>query len=67
MVTAEQICQEANRLPRNMLPTVLEFMLFLQKRTTENHENDFVMAQESSALALWDNEDDEVWNEVPIR
>jgi hypothetical protein len=32
MVTAEQICQEANRLPRSALPTVLDFMLFLQKR-----------------------------------
>jgi hypothetical protein len=67
MVTAEQICREANRLPQNVLPTVLDFMLFLQKRTTENQENDLVMAQESSTTALWDNEEDEAWNEVPIR
>jgi hypothetical protein len=64
MVTAEQICQQANRLPQNVLPTVLDFMLFLQKRMTENQENDLVMAQESSMTALWDNEEDEAWNDV---
>ncbi|GAB6060658.1 DUF2281 domain-containing protein [Desulfonatronum parangueonense] len=67
MVTAEQICHEANRLPPNVLPTVLDFILFLQKRTTENQENDLVMAQESSTLPLWNNEEDEAWNEVPTR
>ncbi|PTN33791.1 hypothetical protein [Desulfonatronum sp. SC1] len=67
MVTAEQICQEANRLPRSALPTVLDFMLFLQKRMSENHENDLVPAQESSTCALWNNEEDEAWNEVPTR
>lgn len=67
MVTAKQICQEANRLPPNVLPTVLDFMLFLQQRTTANQENDLLMAQESSTSTLWDNEDDEAWNEVPTK
>lgn len=67
MVTAEQICQEANRLPQRALPTVLDFILFLQKRTADNQENDLVMAQESSTSVLWDNEEDEAWNEVPTR
>ena len=67
MVTAEQICREANKLPRNALPVVLDFMLFLQKRAADNQENDLVMAQESSMTPLWDNEEDEAWNEVPTR
>lgn len=67
MVTAEQICREANKLPRNALPVVLDFMLFLQKRAADNQGNDLVMAQESSMTPLWDNEEDEAWNEVPTR
>ena len=67
MVTAEQICQEANRLPPNVLPTVLDFIRFLQQRTTANQENDLLMAQESSTSTLWDNEEDEAWNEVPTK
>lgn len=65
MIMAERIYQEAKNLPQDALPTVLEFMLFLQKHTIDHKGGDLAMAQESSMKLLWDN--DEVWNEVPSR
>jgi hypothetical protein len=67
MITAERICQEAKNLPPDILPTVMEFMHFLRKRSTAYQGLDLVMAQESSLNLLWDNDEDEVWNEVPSR
>ncbi len=67
MITAERICQEAEKLPQDLLPTVLEFMHFLQKRVDDFQGSDLIMAQESSMKLLWDNDEDEVWNEMPSR
>lgn len=67
MITAERICQEVKNLPPDTLPIVMEFMHFLQKRVADYQGRDLIMAQESSMQLLWDNDEDEAWNEVPSR
>jgi hypothetical protein len=47
-----------------MVQEVLDFALFLRQRD-ENTEWQNLMLAQTSALADWENDEDEVWNNVP--
>ena len=64
MITADQIYQELCELPEPIAREVLDFAKYLKQKS--EHEN-LAHAQESSLQALWHNEDDDVWNDVPTR
>ncbi len=51
-------------LPEAMAQEVLDFALFLRQRE-ENAEWQNLMLAQSSALADWENDEDEAWNDVP--
>ena len=66
MSTAERIYQEVQRLPEPLAREVLDFVQFLEVRhglTTEMDEN-LKQAQQGSMDKVWDNAEDEVWNDL---
>lgn len=68
MSTAERIFKEAQKLPDTLAQEVLDFIEYieikhgLRDRLTE----ELKQAQEPVMRHVWDNEDDEVWNAVPM-
>lgn len=64
MNTVDEIYEELEGLPEPMAREVLDFAKFLKQKS--EHEN-LMNAQESSLNAIWDNDDDEIWNNVPTR
>ena len=64
MSIAEQVYQAVMPLPEAMVQEVLDFALFLRQRE-ENAEWQNLMLAQSSVLADWENDEDEVWNDVP--
>lgn len=66
MTIAEQIAHIAVTLPESLAREALDFVRFLQAR--ERGELDgWQQAQTVSLAHVWDNADDEVWNDVPLR
>ncbi len=64
MNLAEKIYQTVKPLPESIAQEVLDFALFLRQREENSEWQNLMMAQ-SSALVDWDNDEDEVWNDVP--
>ena len=64
MNLAEKIYQTVKPLPESIAQEVLDFALFLRQREEHSEWQNLMMAQ-SSALMDWDNDEDEVWNDVP--
>jgi len=64
MSLAEQVYQVVMPLPESMVQEVLDFALFLRQREENADWLNLQLAQ-SSALKDWDNQDDEIWNDVP--
>ena len=66
MNVIERICQEAQRLPEPLAREVLDFIGYLEtkhglhKLQTEHLKQ----AQESAMYHVWDNLEDEVWNDL---
>lgn len=66
MSTAEQIMREIRKLPEPLAREVLDFIGYieikhgLKDRITEELKN----AQEPAMRHVWDNPEDEVWNDV---
>jgi hypothetical protein len=63
MNLAEQVYQAIKPLPEAMVQEVLDFALFLRQREEKAEWQNLMFAQNSS-LADWDNDEDEVWNDV---
>ena len=66
MNIAERICIEARRLPEPLAREVLDFIGYLKVR---HHVPDQLVerlknAQEPVMYRLWDNSEDEVWNDL---
>lgn len=59
MSLAEQIYQTVKPLPKSIAQEVLDFALFLRQFEESLEWQNLILAQ-SSALADWDNADDEV-------
>ena len=66
MSTADQIIKEIQKLPEPLAREVLDFIGYielkhgLKDRITEELKN----AQEPAMHHVWDNPEDEVWNDV---
>ena len=64
MTVAEQVYEQAKLLPQPLAREALDFVLFLRARQ-ERGEFRYLMDAQSKTLAdIWDNEEDEVWNNV---
>ncbi|MDD5207271.1 MAG: DUF2281 domain-containing protein [Desulfobacterales bacterium] len=66
MDIAEMICREANRLPENLAREVLDFIEYLQfKHDLREPATDHLRTAQRKAMdRIWDNQDDEVWNDL---
>ncbi len=69
MTTAEQVYEAVKLLPEPLVREVLDFVRFLRMHrgvTPERAEElNLIYAQETSLKKVWDNVEDEVWNDVP--
>ena len=66
MTIAEQIARIAGTLPESLAREALDFVRFLQARE-RGELADWQQVQTISLAHVWDNTDDEVWNDVPLR
>ena len=64
MNTAELIHKEIDELPAEKAQEVLHFILFLKTRSENQQWRDLIEAQQQSLSSVWDNAEDEVWNDV---
>lgn len=65
MSIAEQIYEVAKPLPEPLALEALHFIEYLSSKTVDRAEiPDLTRAQESVMKHVWDNQDDEVWNDV---
>ncbi len=61
---AETIYEQVQVLPDYAAREVLDFVAFLQSRLDRQQDVDLANAQAESMRSVWDNQDDEVWNDV---
>jgi hypothetical protein len=66
MTIAEQIAQIAVTLPEPLAREALDFVRFLQAREC-GEWNEWQNEQAASLAHVWDNADDEIWNDIPLR
>ena len=65
MSIAEQIFEVAKPLPEPLALEALHFIEYLSSKATDRAEiTDLTSAQETVMQHVWDNQDDEVWNDV---
>jgi len=65
MSIAEQIYEAAKPLPDALAIEALHFLEYLNSKNTDQTEmSDLTRAQEVVMKHVWDNQDDEVWNDV---
>ena len=65
MSIAEQIYQVAKPLPEPLALEALHFIEYLSSKATDRAEiPDLTRAQEAVMKHVWDNPDDEAWNDV---
>lgn len=67
MTTADKLIGEIQQLPEPLQQEVLDFTQFLKERLARAEANNLMQAQQRSMETLWDNTEDEVWNDVPTR
>ncbi|MBS9402908.1 DUF2281 domain-containing protein [Halomonas sp. TRM85114] len=67
MNTTEKITNNINRLPESLQEEVLDFTYFLIQKAERSELKRLSQAQITSMEKLWDNDEDEVWNDVPVR
>ena len=62
----QQIYNEAQRLPDFLAKEVLDFIEYMvsKHRLNVGGENGFKKAQEAVMSDIWDNSEDEVWNDA---
>jgi hypothetical protein len=65
MSIAERIYEVAKPLPEPLALEVLHFIEYLSSKNSDRAEiTDLTRAQETVMKHVWDNQDDEVWNDV---
>lgn len=65
MLIAEKIYEIAKPLPESLALEALHFIEYLSSKNAEQAEmSDLTRAQETVMKHVWDNQDDEVWNDV---
>jgi hypothetical protein len=64
---AEEIFQQVSTLPEPLAQEVLDFVVFLRQKTEKVTIDNFMLAQEPVLAAIWDNDEDNVWNDFASR
>ena len=64
MNIAKLLHHEIDKLPENKIQEVLDFLLFIKNRNEHYQWQDLLAAQEKSLYPVWDNTDDEIWNDL---
>jgi len=67
MTTAEKIYEAVKPLPEAMAREVLDFIEFVKTRRDQAGDDNLIAAQAISMANVWDNPDDEVWNDAAPR
>ena len=67
MNTTEKITSNISQLPELLQEEVLDFTYFLIQKAERNEFESLSQAQGTSMKNIWDNDEDEVWNDVPTR
>ena len=62
--TIELIQNEVKTLPALKAQEVLDFIIFLKTRIENDEWQDMKKAQEQPLSDIWDNKEDEIWNNV---
>ena len=63
MSKIEIVISLLDNIPENLLPDVIDFLLFLKLKNDKAVIQD-IEAASMSSTDFWDNPDDEVWNHV---
>lgn len=64
MSIADQIYEQVKALPEQLAREVLDFAGYLRERQERAEWRNLSAAQTQSLDAVWDNDEDEVWNNV---
>ena len=64
MTVADQVYEQAKLLPEPLAREALDFVLFLRERQERGEWRDLMTAQSDPLASVWDNQEDEVWNNV---
>jgi len=67
MNTAEKIYAAVKPLPDAVAREVLDFVEFVKTRRDHAGDDNLIAAQTISMAGVWDNPDDEVWNDAAPR
>jgi hypothetical protein len=64
MSLSELAFEQIKTLPDELAREVLDFVGYLKARQERAEWQDLVQAQSSAMKAVWDNPEDEVWNDL---
>ncbi|MBK1630284.1 hypothetical protein CKO31_05885 [Thiohalocapsa halophila] len=64
MSVAELAYEQIKTLPESQAREVLVFIGYLKEKTERAEWQDLMAAQAASLAAVWDNSEDEVWNDL---
>jgi hypothetical protein len=62
MSIADMVYEQVKTLPEPLAREVLDFVAFLRERGDRREWRDLVAAQAASLAPVWDNAEDEVWD-----
>lgn len=62
---AERIYQAAKPLPEPLAIEALRFVEYLRFRAEQGDAQEWLSAQETALTKVWDNDEDEAWNDAP--
>jgi hypothetical protein len=64
MTVKELVFEQVKTLPDDQVREVLDFIGYLKQKGDRAEWEDLMRAQQSSLWAVWDNAEDEVWNDL---
>ncbi len=64
MTIAELIFEQVKKLPDQAAREVLDFISYVRERNERADWRDMMDAQSLSLASVWDNSEDQVWNNV---
>jgi hypothetical protein len=62
MSIADMVYEQVKTLPEPLAREVLDFVAFLRERGDRREWRDLMAAQAASLAPVWDNAEDEVWD-----
>jgi hypothetical protein len=64
MTIADVVYEQVKALPETLAREVLDFVGYLRERQDRADWRDLMNAQAASLTPVWDNAEDEVWNDA---